>query len=334
MTDEKRDNNVHENPFSIWDEFSKAIREVVNMVGPAVVSINPLPADECGTDSTFSVFPPSAAFSGVIFNSHGYILTSAQAVTSSGKVSVRLVNGRTYYAIVMGKDESLNLAVLKIMDQDLPCVKLSKDAVPHTGDFVLALGNPFGLSFTVSAGIISGFHKKVIIEKKRIVRNIMQTDASINQTNIGGPLINHKGEIIGISVYSYKGIGLAVNVTNVQKTIEEIILNSNKISMVLGISAEDVLIEEVQRIWFDIKNTSGVKIRELRKSGIGAQSGLLCDDVIVGLDTIVIEGLSDLRNTLHSIRHSQSQSQEVFFHVLRGKELIQIKIIFAAIKNN
>jgi S1-C subfamily serine protease len=216
----------------------------------------------------------------------------------------------------------------------LPYTRIAQKHLARKGDVVLAFGNQFGSDWTVSAGVISGFHKKLVTRHRRILRNLIQTDVAINPSNIGGPLINQYGEIIGINAFLLKGIGFVSNITVASKTIDEIVLGHNNFLSVLGMETMDVFIEQVQRIWFGIANKSGVKIIELNKKGLAAQCGLKPFDIIVGVNSVIIEELADLRNCFVSLKKSLSIINELQFHILRKNQFMQVRVVLSGTENN
>ena len=214
------------------EKLSAYFAEVAKIVEPAVVSIDtkgkvpevatkgePAPGDADDIMDFFRRQLPRRAAqsvgSGFIVDKRGYILTNAHVVEDAVRINVKLDSGEEYVAKVIGTDEETDLAVLKIdAGKDLPFVKLGDSAKSRVGDWVLALGSPFGLTRTVTAGIISQVKRET--QATTPIQKFIQTDAAINRGNSGGPLVNMDGEVIGVnsqiatSTGDYNGIGFAL----------------------------------------------------------------------------------------------------------------------------
>nr|ASQ41191.1 MamE-like magnetosome protein [Candidatus Magnetananas rongchenensis] len=209
----------------------EGISHVVSMVRPAVVTVfrpqNQVTNQFAASNGLTPIEPYSANSetmgSGLIIDRRGYVLTTFQTVGKDNLVKVKLFSGgqREYFADVIGVDPNTDLVLLKIRSQEVfPAVILGNSDLVEVGDIVLAIGSPYGFTRTVTMGIVSSNRRKVDINGIRYP-NLIQTDASVNKGNDGGPLVNIKGEVIGINMASYmpdsqySGIGFAVPIKNV-----------------------------------------------------------------------------------------------------------------------
>jgi serine protease Do len=165
--------------------------------------------------------------SGVLVDASGLILTSAHVVAGAREITAKLPDGRTFRATSCRSDEEVDLAVVKIEGTDLPVARLGDSDTVQVGQWVLAIGNPFGLEHTVTAGIISAVHRRT--DGKSEGGDIIQTDAAINPGNSGGPLVDLKGRVIGIntSIYSrsggYQGVGFALPINRAKSAMKSLI---------------------------------------------------------------------------------------------------------------
>lgn len=177
--------------------FEKDIVSVVNKSTPAVVNISTVTLVE---SFFFGVFPQSGVGSGFIFDPKGYILTNYHVVEKAKKIEVSLSEGKKYPGKVVGYDKRSDLAVIKIDAENLPYLPLGDSNKLQTGQFAIAIGNPYGLNRTVTLGIVSATDRTIVEPNGVRLENLIQTDAAINPGNSGGPLINIKGEVIGINL--------------------------------------------------------------------------------------------------------------------------------------
>ena len=221
--------------------------------------------------------------SGVIIDPGGQILTNNHVVDRADEVTVTLTDGREYDASVVGRDPKTDLAVLQVdVAEPLPAVRLGSSDGLRVGDWVMAIGNPFGLSHTVTAGIVSG--------KGRIIGagpydDFIQTDASINPGNSGGPLFNMSGEVVGINtaiVPRGRGIGFAIPIDTAKPLIPQMVATGGVTRGYLGVSIQSITPELADAM--DLGDTRGALIGEVKPGSPAAQAGLQTGDVITAFN--------------------------------------------------
>lgn len=181
--------------------FEKDIVAVVKKSMPAVVNISTITLVE---DFFFGIYPSSGVGSGFIIDPKGYILTNYHVVEGARKIDVTLSEGKKYSGRVVGYDKRSDLAVIKIDAENLPALPLGDSDKLEPGQFAIAIGNPYGLNRTVTLGIVSALNRTIVEPNGVRLENLIQTDAAINPGNSGGPLINIKGEVIGINTANKK----------------------------------------------------------------------------------------------------------------------------------
>jgi serine protease Do len=231
--------------------------------------------------------------SGFIISNEGYILTNNHVVAGADEIKVKLSDGREFKGELKGSDEKLDLALIKITSKDhLPVATLGDSDAMEVGEWILAIGNPFGLSQTVTAGIISA--------KGRVIGSgpyddFIQTDASINPGNSGGPLFNAKGEVIGIStaiVSGGQGIGFAIPV-NMAKAIITQLRETGKVTRGwLGVSVQPVTADLARS--FGLKNEKGALVSEVMKDSPAEKAGFMAGDIILEFDGKAITDMHEL----------------------------------------
>ena len=274
---------------------------------------------------------PAGSGSGVIISADGYIVTNNHVIKGANKIEVKLNNQKTYTADLVGTDPSTDIALLKIEDKGLPYIKFVDSDVINVGDWVLAVGNPFGLNSTVTAGIISAKGRSINILRQNSdspIESFIQTDAAINPGNSGGALVNANGDLIGINTAissptgSYAGYGFAVPANLVKKVVEDI----KKFGLVqrgyLGIQGFDLSDDKAVKQYNaqekkNIKTGKGVMVTSVTQKGSAIDSGIKEGDIITAIDGKQITSFSNLSFYIGSKR----PGDKVAVTILRdGKE--------------
>src|SRR5438270_7247634 len=242
--------------------------------------------------------------SGVIVDSKGYIVTNRHVVERADRIRVKLLDDPKGYqghdAKVIGTDSETDLAVIKIdMDKALPAAKLGNSDGMNVGDWVLAIGSPFGLSSTVTAGIVSATGRGDIVPGRQF-QNFIQTDAAINPGNSGGPLVNMRGEVIGINtaIYTegggYQGVGFAMPSTTVAQVYNALISPDHKVTRgSIGVSFNAAPNPALNRVY-----GTGIVVAEVTPNGPAASAGLQVGDVITAIDGRAVKTGDDLVNDI------------------------------------
>ncbi len=259
--------------------------------------------------------------SGVIVNAEkGYILTNNHVIENADKISVTLNDNRSFDAKVVGKDPDTDLAVIQIKAKDLTAVPLGDSSQLQVGDFVVAIGNPFGLSHTATSGIVSALGRTGIHDGS--YENFIQTDASINPGNSGGALVNLQGQLVGINsaILSKSGgnigIGFAIPVDMARSVMEQIIKYGKVKRGLLGVTVQDLTPDLAKS--FDIKQTEGAVVSQVMKDSAAEKAGVKQGDVIVSVDGKPVKTSSELRNDIGLMR----PGEKVTLGIVRdGKQL-------------
>lgn len=232
--------------------------------------------------------------SGVIISEDGYIVTNNHVIDNASTVTIALEDNRRYTARVIGTDPTTDLALLKIEEKNLPFVKFGNSDDAQVGEWVLAVGNPFNLNSTVTAGIISAKARNIGIlrdENNNLqVESFIQTDAVVNRGNSGGALVNLAGELIGINTAiasqtgSFSGYSFAVPTSIVKKVMDDLLEYGTVQRGLLGVQIVDVNPETEELVGEKIQATRGVYVAEVNAGSGGEEAGLKKGDVIIGID--------------------------------------------------
>ncbi|MFZ7132887.1 MAG: S1C family serine protease [Eubacteriales bacterium] len=311
-------NTVTELQSTTSSDSPTTVEAVAKLVTPAVVGVQTVGVTQ---DAFMRQYESTGVGSGVIITEDGYILTNHHVVTDNPKsLTVSLKDGRTLPADKIWSNEDLDLAVIKIDASGLTPATLGDSENIAVGQTAIAIGNPLGLTFerTVTAGIISAINRSILIDTNSIAEDLIQTDASINQGNSGGPLLNSKGEVIGINTYKInaEGMGFAIPINIAKPIINQIIDNGEFRPTVMGISCLD---KEIASYLADesITLNEGILIIEVQ-SGSGAdKAGLKKDDIITTVDNVQVNTMLKLREILY--RKLPGDTVEVIY-TRNGKE--------------
>jgi serine protease Do len=266
--------------------------------------------------------------SGVVINADGYILTNAHVVARADKVHVLVASGDEFEARIIGSDTDLDLAVLKIdAPAALPTIPVGRSDNLLIGEDVIAIGNPFGLSHTVTRGVISAVSRSVTI-KGNTYENFIQTDAAINPGNSGGPLLNVHGDLVGINTAilgSAEGIGFATPIGPAMSVVESLIELGYVEPLWLGITGVQPLTNEL-RAYLGYEGTGGVVVAGVYPDGPAARAGVERGDVIVKLGAREIRSRKIFIRELRRARAGDSLSLTIH----RGGEILQKSVQAAA----
>ncbi|HBA27217.1 MAG TPA: serine protease Do [Nitrospinae bacterium] len=303
----------------------------IEKVSPAVVNINTEevvrqranPFSGLGDDffDQFfqDFFPPQdykrqSLGSGVIINQKGYILTNEHVILRASTIKVTLSDNREFDAHLVGADSRSDLAIIKIdSDKPLPFAQMGASSDIMIGESVIAIGNPFGLSHTVTTGIVSAVNRNIKGEDGRIYSDFIQIDASINPGNSGGPLLNINGEVIGINSAIYQkaeGIGFAIPIDRAKRIVNDLIKYGEVHEAWLGIFVQELTTQIAKS--FGYSNTKGVIISKAFKGGPSERAGLKRGDIIISLGNKHIKTIDDYNDLIYGYGHNDKISITVF----------------------
>jgi Do/DeqQ family serine protease len=273
--------------------------------------------------------------SGVIISSDGYIVTNNHVIANADQLQVTLNDQRQFEATLVGTDPTTDIALLKIDAKDLPTIVFGESDKLKIGEWVLAVGNPFMLTSTVTAGIVSAKDRQLGMGQSQGnqlgIESFIQTDAAVNPGNSGGALVNTAGELVGINtaIYSetgnYAGYSFAVPSSIVSKVVADLRQFGQVQRAVLGIQIANVTADLVEKE--DLKVNEGVYVHEVMDDGAAAEAGMLKGDVIVELNKVTVRNMGHLQGEL--ARHNPGEKVQVVVN-RQGKE----KTLTVTLKNS
>lgn len=308
------------------------VAAIVERVSPAVVNIDTLriavyrsPLAPFFRDPFFRRFfgdipelerqvPQRGIGTGFVFRSDGYILTNEHVIRGANKIKVTFIDGKEYEGKVIGADPLTDIAVVKIDADNLPTIPLGDSDKARVGEFVIAIGNPYGLSHTVTVGVLSAKGRPISAgDSGREYENFLQTDAAINPGNSGGPLLNLRGEVIGINtaILPYaQGIGFAIPINMAKSILEQLIEKGRVVRAWLGVYIQDLTPELAQK--FGLSEAKGALVADISKGSPAEKAGLRRGDIILKVDGKEIPTVSSLQQEIRSRRPGERVRLEVW----------------------
>ncbi|MBI3291656.1 MAG: Do family serine endopeptidase [Elusimicrobia bacterium] len=268
--------------------------------------------------------------SGVIIDPEGYVLTNEHVVRNADEIKVMLMGeeNQSYTGRVIGKDAKTDLAVIKITAaRKLPAAPLGNSSKVRVGDWVLAIGSPFGLSQTVTAGIISAERQSLIIEGREY-RDLLQTDAAINRGNSGGPLVNVRGEVIGINsaIYAptgvFAGIGFAIPVNRAKEILGDLIHKGRVVRGWLGVELSKAITPAVVK-QFGLPDERGVLVNDVPKGSPADRAGIRRGDVIRTFDGVPVKDVDHLQ----SLVAKTPPKRTVRVQLIRDRKPLEVTLV-------
>ena len=281
---------------------------------------------------------PAVSFgSGVIISEDGYIVTNNHVIEDSDEIQVVLNDKRTFTAKLVGADPGTDLALLKVESAGLPFISFGNSDVLKVGEWVLAVGNPFNLTSTVTAGIVSAKARNIsILDNKSNypIESYIQTDAAVNKGNSGGALVNLKGELVGINSAilspsgAYSGYSFAIPINLVKKVVTDFIKYGEVQRAVLGINIKDVNSETAKR--FNLDKIEGVLISGINDDGAAQEAGLEEGDIIVEINKIKTNSVAELTEQIGKYRPGEI----IYVTVKRANKKKQFEVLLRNMLGN
>lgn len=274
--------------------------------------------------------------SGFIVTSDGYIVTNQHVISDDPTtIKVSLEDGSEYEGKIIWSDASLDLAVIKIDASALTAVTLGNSDEIQIGQTAIAIGNPLGLGFerSVTSGIVSALNRSLVVDQSMVSEDLIQTDASINQGNSGGPLLNGAGEVIGINTYKAsqgEGIGFAIPINIVKPIVSEIVASGSFTPMVLGITGYD----KQQAAYFidNVTLENGIYVESVQVGGGADKAGLRQGDVILKVDGQDVNTMLKLKEILYS--HHAGDKVSVTYERGGNNQTVEIEIAAGQANNS
>lgn len=309
---------------SLLDAYSNAVTGAVERISPSVAHIEVHQAG--GRTRSGEPRERQGGGSGFVFTPDGLILTNSHVVHEAVRIAVTLSDGRHMPATLIGEDPASDLAVIRVDEPGLVAAELGDSQKLRVGQIAIAIGAPYGFQSTVTAGIVSALGRSLRSYSGRLIDDVIQTDASLNPGNSGGPLVNSSGQVIGVNtatILPAQGICFAIGI-NTAKFVASRLLRDGRIRRsYVGISGQTVPVHRRIVRFYDLPKETGALVQHVEDSSPAKRAGLRAGDVIVALEGQPVAGVDDLHRLLTEVRVGVSS----FLTVLRWTEKLELKIV-------
>jgi S1-C subfamily serine protease len=301
---------------ALLDVYSQTVTSVADAVGPAVVRVD-----------TRETAGRGGVGSGVVISPDGLVLTNAHVVNGAREIRLADTEGRTTESRLLGIDPDSDLALLRAdAARSLAFAPLGDSKQLKRGQIAIAIGNPLGFESTVTAGVISALGRSLRATTGRMIEDVIQTDAALNPGNSGGPLVNSRGEVIGINtavIMGAQGICFAVASNTANHVLSEIIMHGRVRRAYIGVGAQTVPVPRRHAIAAGIENRLGAMLTTIEADGPAGRAGLLSHDLVVRLDGEPVTGIDDMIRLLDRNRIGK----RVTIEVLRLGRLREFEVV-------
>ena len=276
----------------ILDAYSKAVVGATRMVSPSVVQI------VCKNPSRrSSALQTGGAGSGFLISPEGFIVTNSHVANAGKEIEVNLPDGTSYRAEIKGDDPATDLAVIRIYGQDFPHVSFGDSRKLDVGQLVIAIGNPFGFQYTVTAGVVSALGRSMRSYSGRLIDNVIQTDAALNPGNSGGPLINTDGEVIGVNtaiIMSAQGLCFAIGSSTSEYVVGKLISEGKVRRAVLGIAGQTIILPSRVINYNHLKVDRGIMVQQVLDVNGRGNLQFRVGDIIIGFNGTPVGTIDEL----------------------------------------
>src|SRR6267142_1709599 len=301
----------------LLDAYSAAVVGAAERVGPAVAHLEVELNGRRGSGSGFAFTPD------------GLLLTNSHVVHGARHIRATFADGLSHDADLVGEDPDTDIAVIRIGGDALPAVVLGSSRDVRVGQLAIAIGNPYGFQHTVTAGVVSALGRSLRAQTGRLIDDVLQTDAALNPGNSGGPLVDSRGEVIGVNtaiIPGAQGICFATAIDSVKWVAMQLLKDGRVRRSYLGIAGANVPLARRIARHFQLENAHAVRVESVEPGGPAIAAGLQAGDLIVSFDAQPVNGIDDLHRLLTAERLGTASrltvvrgTQKLEFNVLAGE---------------
>src|SRR5881396_3427045 len=296
----------------LMDAYSRAVITAAEKVSPSVVYIEVLqPIRNRRGNAPGMPQEARGSGSGFMFTPDGFILTNSHVVHGAKRIEVTVSDGHKHQADLIGDDPDTDLAVIRINAPNLVPAHLGEAQKIRVGQLVVAIGNPYGFQYSVTAGVVSALGRSLRAQSGRLMDDVIQTDAALNPGNSGGPLVNSRGEVIGVNtamILSAQGICFATSIDTAKFVASRLIRDGKVSRSYIGLAGQNVPLPRRIVRFYNLAVDSGILVVSFEDNSPARKAGLLTGDIIVGLNDHPIAGIDNLHKLLTEDRIGRKSS--------------------------
>jgi S1-C subfamily serine protease len=313
---------VHDD--SLLDAYSQTVTRVARTVSNAVVHLNVTkPTNQRNAQQPNN---PAGSGSGFIISSDGYVVTNSHVVNGATRIEASLPDGRTFLAHTLGDDPATDIAVLKIEGENLATMAFGESDQLQVGQIAIAIGNPFGFQYSVTAGVVSALGRTLRSQNGRLIDDVIQTDAALNPGNSGGPLVDSYGRVIGVNtavILPAQGLCFAVASNLAKFVVGKLILEGRVRRGYIGIGAQAVPLPPKWLNALEVPTKGGIQIQTVESGGPAQLAGIQPGDVLVQFEGKPVDSIDLLHKTLNE----ESIGRKISVWLLRNGALKSVEVV-------
>jgi len=297
---ERQNGRDPEDEAPLLDAYSNAVVTAVDRVGPSVVHV-----DVRGASDSQREVERRGSGSGLVFTPDGLILTNSHVVSAARSIQVSFADGSSAQADLVGDDPDTDIALLRIDGHHLASAALGSSRRLRVGQLVIAIGNPYGYQHTVTAGVVSALGRSLRATTGRLIDDVIQTDAALNPGNSGGPLVDARGEVIGVNtaiIPMAQGICFATAIDTAKWVVSELLRHGRVRRAYLGVAGATAMLPRRVVRFFNLEQESGLRVESVEARGPAQLAGIEPGDVILGIGGLPVAGIDDLQKLLDESR--------------------------------
>ncbi len=314
---------------NLLDAYSQTVVNVARQTSDAVVHIKVKKATKgkkVSPSNRRRQRNDGGAGSGFIISSDGFIVTNSHVVNGATDIEVNLQDGRQYKAKMVGDDPATDIAVIQVDGNNLSTLSFAKSKQLQVGQMAIAIGNPYGFQYSLTAGVVSALGRTLRTESGRLIDDVIQTDAALNPGNSGGPLVNAQGEVIGVNtavILPAQGLCFAVASDLVKYVVGKLIIEGKVRRGYIGIAGQMVQLDRRMAKMLGIEQTAGVLIQEIVPDSDAYNVELRKGDLIIGYDKTMVKSIDDL----HKLLQEQSIGKAAKLKLIRNRKVLDVVVI-------
>src|SRR2546422_10249013 len=316
-----------EPPEDLMDAYSRAVITAAEKVSPSVVYIEVLqPVRNRRGNAPGMPQEARGSGSGFIFTPDGFILTNSHVVHGAKRIEVTVSDGHKHQADLIGDDPDTDLAVIRINAPNLVPAHLGEAQKIRVGQLVVAIGNPYGFQYSVTAGVVSALGRSLRAQSGRLMDAVIQTDAALNPGNSGGPLVNSRGEVIGVNtamILPAQGICFATSIDTAKFVASRLIRDGKVSRSYIGLAGQNVPLPRRIVRYYDLNVESGILVVSFEGTSPARKAGVREGDIIIAFDDYPTSGIDDLHKLLTEERIGHNSSLEV----IRSTQRVTLSVI-------